>query len=187
MVARVKLNHKGNGHSKNGGISNYARRGSPDIYRTAFAEQATRACQAGFTDIELAELFGVSHVTINNWKLKHSEFALALKKGKEPADDRVERSLYQRAVGYYLDVEKLFCHNGEVIRATVHEYFQPDVAAAFIWLKNRRKDTWRDKHEVDVSGQVHNVFTLNIFEHDLSGGMKVIEGKKSVPRLRSES
>ena len=26
----------------------------------------------------------------------------------------------------------------------------PDTAAAFIWLKNRRPDKWRDKHEEDL-------------------------------------
>jgi hypothetical protein len=35
---------------------------------------------------------------INQWKLVHQEFSLALI-GKEVADDRVERSLYQRALG----------------------------------------------------------------------------------------
>jgi hypothetical protein len=68
-----------------------------------YATQAIKACQAGFTDRELGALFGVSEATINNWKLKHEDFARALKAAKAPADDRVERSLYARANGYEYD------------------------------------------------------------------------------------
>ena len=37
----------------------------------------------------------------------HAEFRAALKVGKEAADQRVERSLYQRAVGYHYDAVKI--------------------------------------------------------------------------------
>jgi hypothetical protein len=50
----------------------------------------------------------VSEATINNWRLKHEDFARALKAAKAPADDRVERSLYARANGYEYDSEKIF-------------------------------------------------------------------------------
>ena len=32
------------------------------------------------------------------------------------------------------------------------EHFPPDTAAAFIWLKNRQPDRWRDKKEVHETG-----------------------------------
>jgi hypothetical protein len=32
----------------------------------------------------LAKLFDVTELTINNWKLAHEDFALAIKKGKAP-------------------------------------------------------------------------------------------------------
>jgi hypothetical protein len=39
--------------------------------------------------------------------LAHEDFALALKRGKEPADDRVEPSLFHREVGYTFDAVKI--------------------------------------------------------------------------------
>ncbi len=33
------------------------------------------------------------------------------------------------------------------------EHYPPDTAAAFIWLKNRQKQTWRDRHEIAVTDQ----------------------------------
>ena len=55
---------------------------------------------------------------------KYPEFRCALKAGKEASDDRVERSLYQLAIGW----------NGQ----------PPNTTAAIFWLKNRRPDRWRD-------------------------------------------
>jgi hypothetical protein len=38
--------------------------------------------------------------TLYRWKLEYPEFSRVFKLGKAAADDRVERSLYSRAVGY---------------------------------------------------------------------------------------
>lgn len=36
-----------------------------------------------------------------------------------------------------------------LVKETVHEkHVAPDVAAAFIWLKNRRQNDWRDRREI---------------------------------------
>jgi hypothetical protein len=40
------------------------------------------------------------------------DFLGSLKEGKEEADARVERSLYQRAVGYHYDAVKIFMPAG---------------------------------------------------------------------------
>ena len=105
--------------------------GAPPKYQPRFAQLAAVACQAGFTDQEVADLLGVSERTINTWKLRHVDFASALINGKPPADERVVQSLYNRALG--------FVRNGK--------YFPPDVTACIFWLKNRRPDEWRDRHE----------------------------------------
>ena len=46
------------------------------------------------------------------WRAKHEEFCNAVKAGKEAFDDRVERSLAQRAIGYSFQVEKVFHFQG---------------------------------------------------------------------------
>jgi transcriptional regulator with XRE-family HTH domain len=123
--------------------------GRPSEYRDEFCSQAAKACEAGFTDKELAELFGVSERTINDWKLAHEEFSAALKTGKSQADERVERGLYHRAVGYTFESEKIFQFQGEIVRAQTREHIPPDTTACIFWLKNRRREAWRDKQEVE--------------------------------------
>jgi hypothetical protein len=62
-----------------------------------------------------------------------------------------QRSLYERANGYNYDAVKIFMPAGSKQPIVVHytEHCPPDVGAAFIWLKNRDPDRWRDVQNVD--------------------------------------
>ena len=64
---------------------------------------------------------------------------------------RVERSLYQRANGYNYEAVKVFMPAGSKQPVVVHytEHCPPDVTAAFIWLKNRDPERWRDVQNVE--------------------------------------
>lgn len=72
--------------------------------------------------------------------------------GKEAFDDRIERSLAQKASGYTFHTEKVFQFEGCVVRADIVEHVPPDVGAIKMWLGNRRPDKWKDKQEVAVTG-----------------------------------
>lgn len=165
--------------------------GRPTKFKPEYVRQAIKLCKLGATDAEMANFFDVNVVTFYRWTCLYPDFRSALKTPKESADDRVERSLYQRANGFWVDTEKLFVLNdkefdgdGRLIRVTqrVHheptrEYYPAEVGAIAWWQKNRQPEKWRDRHEVEGSIRNEHVFTFNIFENDL-GRMKVIEGKK---------
>jgi hypothetical protein len=123
--------------------------GRPSSYKPEYAEVAKKLAWFGATDRDLAEAFGVAISTVGQWKIQHPDFLAALKAGKDEADDRVERSLYARAVGYSYDAEKIFCSNGEVTRVPYVEHVPPSDTAMIFWLKNRRPDQWRDRREVN--------------------------------------
>lgn len=137
-------------------------RGRPTDFKPEYAEQAAKLCGLGATDYELADFFKVDTRTIYRWKNQHEEFCQAVKVGKDMADDRVERALYNRAVGYSFESEKVFQFQGVIVRADTVEHVPPDAGAAFNWLKNRRKDDWRDKQDVEHSGAVSLVPTINL-------------------------
>ena len=80
--------------------------GRPTSYRPEFVDQARKLCQLGATDVEVARFSNVSRVTIYRWQVEHPEFCDSMTIGKSVADDRVERSLYQRAIGYDVNVKK---------------------------------------------------------------------------------
>ena len=133
-----------------------AERGRPSSYEPAFANQAAKLAQLGATDQEVADFFEVDVRTIYRWKHDHPKFCQSLKAGKEIADDRVERSLYQRAIGYEQDEVKIFMPAGAdgPVYAPFVAKVAPDTTAAIFWLKNRRPAEWRDKQEVEHSGEV---------------------------------
>lgn len=126
--------------------------GRPTLYKPDFAEIVHKLCMDGATDMEIAQFLGVDVSTIYRWKHTHPEFCEAVIVGKDILDDRVERSLYQRAVGYSFNSEKIYQFQGEIIRAETVEHVPPDPGAAMNWLKNRRGGKWRDKTEVEHTG-----------------------------------
>ena len=141
--------------------------GRPSPYLPDYARIARVMCRNAATDNELAEAFGVSTQTIRNWVARHEDFAEAVKVHKGEFDDRVERSLALRAVGYTYDAVKIFMPAGadKPVYAAYKEHVPPDPGAAKMWLHNRRPTEWREKSHI---------------EHDVSDGLaallKAIDG-----------
>ena len=60
-------------------------------YKPEYDRQALKMCLLGATDVQLADFFGVTARTIENWRNKHPSFFRSLKEGKEDADSKVKR------------------------------------------------------------------------------------------------
>ena len=119
--------------------------GRPTDYLPDFCERAANLCVKGATDFEVAQELGVHPSTLYRWKALYPEFCDALKVGKELADDRVEFSLYHRAVGYSHNALKIMRDKGKPVIVPYVEHVPPDAGAAMSWLTNRRGDKWRSK------------------------------------------
>lgn len=128
--------------------------GRPSEYKPEYAEQARKLCLLGATDQEVADFFEITARGLYKWKNSHADLNEAMKAGKSEADDRVERSLYQQAVGYEQDEVKIFmpANAAEPVYAPFRAKVAPNVAACIFWLKNRRRDEWRDKVDHELSG-----------------------------------
>lgn len=122
----------------------------PSAFKPEYVAQAKKLATHGLTDIEMADVFGVSDRTLYRWKSDYPDFAKAMKLGKKGPDDRVAASLFQRAVGYEHEVEKIFQHNGTVVRAKTMEHIPASVTAAIFWLKNRAG--WQDVSRKELTG-----------------------------------
>jgi DNA-binding XRE family transcriptional regulator len=115
----------------------------------------------GLTDEQIAHNVGVSRSTLNDWKKKYPDISDALKKGKEVVDLQVENALLKRALGYaYEEVTEESQWNEKakqyelVITKRVRKRQAPDTTAQIFWLKNRRPDKWRDKQDVEHTGDM---------------------------------
>lgn len=104
----------------------------------------------------MADFFGVSESTINNWKQEHPEFLESLKRGKLEADATVADSLFRRANGWEHDAVKIVADakTGDSLLVPYVEHYPGDTTAQIFWLKNRRPDLWRDKQNIEHSGEL---------------------------------
>lgn len=126
----------------------------PSKYKPEFAAQAAKLCALGATDAQLADFFGVAVSTVNLWKVEHREFSESIRVPKAEADERVEQSLFRRALGYEHDEVDIRVVAGQVVQTPIRKHYPPDTTAAIFWLKNRKPAEWRDKQEHEHSGEM---------------------------------
>lgn len=111
----------------------------------------------GATNKEMAEAFGISLRTIIRWMNEYESFADAVARGKNVADAKVERSLYQRAIGFEItDTEKTIDMdkdgNAKPVRIkNTTRKIVPDTMAIMYWLNNRKRGQWSQRQEVALS------------------------------------
>lgn len=112
----------------------------------------------GLIDKEIADRIGVARSTLKLWEKNYPELSDALKMGKQSADAKVQQSLFRRATGYMEKEKKIIVEmdaDGKQKPArieTTEKHIVPDVGAICFWLKNRKPDEWRDKKDVELSG-----------------------------------
>ena len=111
----------------------------------------------GYTDKQLAEILSVTVQTVNNYKIKYPEFFASLKRGKDIADAKVEIPLFQRALGYSHPDVNITNYQGKAVATPVIKHFPPDLTSMIFWLKNRQKDKWRDRQEIETTNKTQVV------------------------------
>lgn len=125
----------------------------PTKYKTEYVSIARKMCEMGATLADLSEAFEVSISTISLWSVQHEEFSAALRIGREPSDDKVERSLYERAIGYSHPDTDIRVVNGEIVKTEIIKHYPPDTKAALAWLYNRRSTNWHPLPDMPTDGK----------------------------------
>jgi hypothetical protein len=142
--------------------------GRPSEQLNVNLKDVERYCDAGLTDSQLATVLNIGLSTLYTWKNENHamywpEFVEAIKRGKELSDDRVERSLWERANGYeHEDEEIKVVSDGQgkgssIERVPVIKHYPPDPLSMIFWLKNRRPEKWRDKRDIGIEGNAVRV------------------------------
>ena len=95
--------------------------------RTLDPAKAESVAAMGGTNEQIADALGVSPTTLKNIRKRDKAVDAAIAHGKDKADLQVVASLYKKALA-------------------------GDTTACIFWLKNRRSQEWRDRHEQAISG-----------------------------------
>ena len=123
------------------------------IFLPDHLNQVRAIAMRGITEKQMCEMFDIHPRQMGLWKAQYPAFKDALEQGYTDADAAVLGALYQSAVGYTHDEEKIFQWDGEVIRADTIKHYKPDVNAIKLWLTNRQRDHWADRKETEHSGK----------------------------------
>lgn len=89
----------------------------------------------GLSDEQIAHNLGINHDTLVEYKKKYPEFSDAIKRGKEVVDFEVENALYRTAM-------------------------EGNVTAQIFWLKNRKKEQWREKQDYNTDEELSKLDKL---------------------------
>lgn len=150
------------------------------------------------TEQEIAQILGVTALTINNWKT-NKEFLYALKRGKALTDSKITKTLVKRALGYsykeitrepfeeieYEEGQRVSCRknpNKMIVTKIVEKRIPPNIVAMIFWLKNRRKDLWRDVTSTDINVKGKIIQEL----HDLAKNGKLKDPNRIANLLPNE-
>lgn len=137
----------------------------------------------GATDEEIAEAFHISVRTLHRWKKTHPELLTALEEGKDVADAKVKRSLYQRSVGYEAKevtqiIEQDPATGTQRVSKTqvTTKHIVPDTMACMYWLNNRSKGEFSQRQEVTLGGSVRTSPMEKLTEDELRSLARLDEG-----------
>lgn len=89
----------------------------------------------GLTNEQIANNIGINAKTLYEWKNKESKISNVLKKGREVVDFEVENALLKNAL-------------------------EGNVTAQIFWLKNRKKNQWREKQEFNDDEELNKLDKL---------------------------
>jgi hypothetical protein len=125
----------------------------------------------GLFDKQICKNMGVSEATLTNYKRKYPEIKEALRKGKEVVDIEVENAMFKRAIGYTITInEQKIDKDGFVHDLKRDVHIPGDVTAQIFWLKNRRRQQWRDKVEVEKAEKIQKISIVNDLPKDEENG-----------------
>jgi hypothetical protein len=118
--------------------------GTPNKYNEALHPRLAEAvAKMGGSLNDIAEACEVSPQAVDKWMVRWPEFAAATRVGWEASCARLERSLYQRALGGPFKTQKAVGTGKGVEVVEVEEYLPGDVNAAKWLLASRAPDKWK--------------------------------------------
>lgn len=128
--------------------------GRPTNYHVGLVDRVAETPDPA-TLSDIADYLGVGARTVSTWMTEHEEFQQAVYARRALADDKVEKSLFDRALGYTEPVREQRPNpvTGEPVDLTRDVHVPADVRAAQFWLQNRRPAAWRNQVHVEVKGK----------------------------------
>lgn len=125
-------------------------------------EEGYNMALLGYSDSDMAKVWGVAHQTVDLWKRMYPDFQKSLRDGKAPANARVVAALYKKATGFFEMEEVVKIYRGKAVKMKVRKFFPPDTEAIKYFLSSREREKW--SHRLDVTNTNINITKINLNE-----------------------
>lgn len=137
------------------------RPGRPALFENlptdVICRNVTRYLKLGVSHEQAAVALGISVDTFYDWIKKYRQFSEAVKAGEIDADAEMASAMYRAGTGNKRIVEQFVkLKDGpdrervEVVEVEIEDPL--NVSAQIFWLKNRRRDLWKDMRSTEMSG-----------------------------------
>jgi hypothetical protein len=137
-------------------------------YNKHLCKLAYEYAKQGLMDYEIFDNLKISHSAFYDYLNKYPDFYDSIKKGRQLAIQKVEGSLFKKAMGYTVtekSTEVKVEADGTMKPVSVRnteKHFQADMGAIAFFLKNKDPENWRDRQEIDHTTKGES------FKYDLS-------------------
>jgi len=129
-------------------------------YSKELTEKICKHLKQGNTINTTCQAVGIHKDTFFDWMKKKSDFSDSIKKAQSTADKKVENALFKMATGTFEYIERHYETTVidkiklGTLKKTIKKTLAPNITAQIFYLKNRKPDEWKDKQDIEHSGEV---------------------------------
>jgi len=130
-------------------------------YSEELIEKLCKHLKQGATITSTCQAIGISRETFYDWMKKKPDVSDTIKKAMAIPDQKVENALYKSAIMGHRYTEKEYkgVAVGEKVKMIlvkkVRKFIPPNVTAQIFYLKNKQPDEWKDRQDIDLSGDLN--------------------------------
>lgn len=117
-------------------------------YDPSYAVRARDLCMLGCSELEIANLLGISVGMLRAWKEHYVDFAYAWDDGMYHCNTKVVAALYKRAIGY----DKVVWKETKDGMMRELKHVEPNVPACMAILTNKLPETWAKTPQDSLPG-----------------------------------
>ena len=119
-------------------------------------EEILKYVRCGVENIKIAQLIGICEKSFYELLKHNKDLKIQVDECKLISNSAVENSIYNQAVGFWKEEEKVITLAGGLHGTSTSEivkymrYYAPSFQAGKHWLNNRNPNRWKEKTELSV-------------------------------------
>lgn len=167
-------------------------------YKDMDVKQLSKLAASGWSVQEVADFYNMPATLLSGWIVTNkNDIGDAFNSGVDHSVKRVEKALFERAIGYKHKETKVMMRpiggnqGSEVTKIKIWKHYPPEVQACIFYLTNKRRDIWKHRFELQTFTDTDNLPDMSQLKYnelkELAYGTGVpIHKKKNKKKILKE-